>query len=107
MQEQEEDQRRGSADFPSHSKITPGFEGNKFGSYRDSIVGNQSNQKTVEEDLMVDGDVSNDYPLEDREDDTWFSLGMTREEKLEAHQPWRNSLIVKLVGRSIGCHYLW
>lgn len=34
-------------------------------------------------------------------------MGMTREEKLEARWPWGNSVIIKLVGRSIGYHFLW
>lgn len=32
---------------------------------------------------------------------------MTCEEMIEVRRPWWNSLIMKLVGRSIGCHYLW
>lgn len=36
----------------------------------------------------------------------WFSMGMSKQEKLEARRPWRWSLIIKLVGNNIGYHYL-
>lgn len=45
--------------------------------------------------------------LEGGNDKAWFGMGMSREEKLEARWPWRNSLIIKLIGRSTGYHYLW
>lgn len=32
---------------------------------------------------------------------------MTFDEEQEARRPWRNSLIIKLVGRSIGYRYIW
>lgn len=57
----------------------------------------------VEED---DGAVSDDDVIEESTDPSWFGIGMTREEKLRARRPWWNSLIVKLVGRPIGYHYL-
>lgn len=40
-------------------------------------------------------------------DGTWFALGMTKEEKIEARRPWLNNIIVKLIGRTICYHYLW
>lgn len=39
--------------------------------------------------LIADGEVSNDDNVEEGEDDAWFGMGMTREEKLEAHWPWQ------------------
>lgn len=58
-------------------------------------------------DSMYDGEVSDDDSIEKAEDETCFGIGMTHEEKMEAHRPWRNSLIIKSLGRSIGYHYLW
>lgn len=60
----------------------------------------------IGEDLN-DGEVSDDDLIEESSVGTWFEIGITREEKIEACRPWRNSLIVKLVARSIGSHYLW
>lgn len=67
---------------------------------------------------MVRGEGSKDQRLQDEEDDEgntldddlieegdgvwWFGIGMTKTEKIDARRPWRNSLIIKLVGRSIG-----
>lgn len=55
---------------------------------------------------MDEGEVFDDGPVEDGGDDTWFGIGMTKEEKIEAWRPWRNILIIKLIGRPIGYHYL-
>lgn len=55
----------------------------------------------LEED-QGDGDVSNDDPIEESIDGTWFWMGMSREEKIEVQRPWRNRVIVKLVRRTIG-----
>lgn len=41
------------------------------------------------------------------DDEEWFGIGMTREEKIKVRRPWRNSLIIKLISKSIGYHYLW
>lgn len=57
--------------------------------------------------ITEDGDVSDDDEVEDRDDDAWFGMGMLRGEKLEAQRPWRNSVIIKLIGRSIKYHFLW
>lgn len=32
---------------------------------------------------------------------------MTKEVKIDARRPWRNSLIIKLIGRTIWHQYLW
>lgn len=55
---------------------------------------------------LYDGEISDDDIIEEGEDMTCFEIGMTREEKVEARRPWTNSLIIKLVERSIGYHYL-
>lgn len=72
-------------------------------SYQDSVVGDNKGVPQVDED--VDGDVSDDDVV-DEGGETWFGIGMTMEEKIATRRPWRNSLIIKLVGRSIGYQYL-
>lgn len=47
-------------------------------------------------------EVTDDDFLEADDDGSWFSMGMSKEEKYEAKKPWCMSLIIKLVGRSIG-----
>lgn len=53
---------------------------------------------------MFDDYISDDDVIQEGEDESWFSIGMTREQKIEGRRPWRGSLIVKLIGRSIGYH---
>lgn len=72
--------------------------------YRDSVMGGSDNGEGDPEERDEEGDVSDDV-VEEGDVETWFGMGMMREEKIEARRPWRNSLIIKLVGRSIG--YLW
>lgn len=55
----------------------------------------------------MDGEVFDDDMVEEGDKVTWFGMGMTREEKIAVKRPWRNSLIIKLVGRSIGYQYLY
>lgn len=45
-----------------------------------------------------DGIVSDDDVIEEGDGDTWFEMGMTKEEKIVVRRPWHNSLIIKLVG---------
>lgn len=58
-------------------------------------------------DVDDDGDVSDDDVVEDGGDGMWLGMGMTRKEKIETRRPLRNSLITKLVERSIGYQYLY
>lgn len=44
--------------------------------------------------------------IEEGDKVSWFGIGMTKEEKIAARKPWRSSLIIKLVGRTIGYQYL-
>lgn len=75
-------------------------------SYRDSVLGDRK-QKKVETFFDLDmGEVSDDDIIEESMDGSWFGIGMTREQKIQARRLWRNSLIMKLVGRSISYHYL-
>lgn len=43
---------------------------------------------------------------EEENSHSWFSMGMIRSEKIEARKPWHYNLIIKLLGRRIGYHYL-
>lgn len=76
-------------------------------SYRDSVFGSRARVVMDEDGSMEDGDISDDDQIEESNEGTWFGIGMTREEKIEARRPWRNALIIKLVGRSIGYHHHW
>lgn len=53
------------------------------------------------------GEMSDDGLIKENTDGSWFEMRITRKERIEARRPWRNNLTVKLVGRSIGYHYLW
>lgn len=53
-----------------------------------------------------DADVSDDDVVKEGAKQTWFGMGMMGQEKIEARRPWRNNLIIKLIGRFIGYHYL-
>lgn len=57
-------------------------------------------------DMDLERNVPDDDELEEMDDGQWFSMGMTKEEKIEARKPWRLNLIIKMVGRSIGYQLL-
>lgn len=65
--------------------------------YSETLRG-QSNYfaATMEED---EDDVSDDDVVEDLGDESCFSMGMARQEKIEARRPWRTSLFIKLYSR--------
>lgn len=69
--------------------------------YRDSVVGDSKLGNDAAEEEEDDGDASSDDVVEEGDDETWIGIGMTMEDKIEARRPWRNSLIIKLVGISI------
>lgn len=76
-------------------------------SYKDSVTRGSQSSPIEEEDLDDEGNVSVDVMIEEAtKDDTWFGMGMSKEEKIVARRPWRNSLFIKLTGRTIGYHYL-
>lgn len=64
-------------------------------------------EKKYKGEELDDREVSDDDLIEESTDGTSVGMGMTREEKIKVRKPWRNSLIIKLVGRSIGYRYLW
>lgn len=51
-------------------------------------------------------EVLDDYLMEANDDGPWFYMWMSKKEKIEARRLWRNSVIIKLVGRRIGYQYL-
>lgn len=76
-------------------------------SHKGSVTGTGQNSRACAEDFMVPWEASDDDVIEEGNGVTWFEIGMTREDKLEARKPWRNSLVIKVVGRFMGYHYLW
>lgn len=95
-----------TADGEDRERSTATTSGSKK-SYKDFILGDRKKDNA---DAFADldmGEVLDDDLIEENIDGSWFGIGMTREEKNEARRPWRNSLIVKLVGRSISYHFLW
>lgn len=60
----------------------------------------------VEELSDEEDDVSDDDIAEKVEDSSFFSMGMSKHEKVEAMRPWKTALIIKLVRRKIGYQYL-
>src|SRR4051812_46870421 len=75
-------------------------------SYRDSVL-DHGRRKTLMGEDLDDGEVSDDDLIEECSDGMWVVIDVTREQKIEARRPWRNSLILKLVGKLFGYHYLW
>lgn len=80
--------------------------GRRFNSYKESMIGKEGMNDFGREGYVDEGKVSEDDAVDDGEDEAWFGMGMTREKKIEAPRPWGNSLIIKLIGRSIEYHYL-
>lgn len=81
-------------------------------SYRDLFTQNHTTicmeEQGIKEDEYEDDDVtiSDDDMVNDEDDMPCLSNGMRREEKKQARKPWQLSVIMKLVGKTIGYHYL-
>lgn len=75
-------------------------------SYRDTVMGDSMESQASQEEEDEEGNTSDDDEILEGDKISWFGMGMTKQEKIAARRPWRNSLIIKLVGRSIGYHYL-
>lgn len=82
------------------------FEERQKSSYKDKVMGMGADVVMEDEDADLYGDASDDDEIYEDDDGPWISLGMTKEEKIEAMKPWRLSLIIKLVGRKIGYQFL-
>lgn len=70
-------------------------------------MGDSSQRHETQEEEDGEGNTSDDDVIEEGDNETWFDMGMTRKEKIKARKTWRNSIIIKLVGRTIGYQYLW
>lgn len=80
---------------------------NTRSTYKDAAMGFKGKSYTGTNVEIDKGAISNDDVIEESTHRSWFGIGMIREEKWRVRQPWWKSLIVKLVGRYIGYHYLW
>lgn len=98
---------KGSAVEMNTESMMEGVTENGNKSYKDADMGSKGKESMFQMDEALDGEISDDNFIEESMDDSWFGIGMTREEKREARRPWWNSLFIKIVGHSIGCHYLW
>lgn len=76
-------------------------------SYRDTVIGDASCGHKTQEEEDEEGNTSNNDVVEERDNETWFGMRMTKEEKFEPRKQWRNSLTIKLVERTVGYQYLW
>lgn len=85
---------------------TPNY-GRKFNSYKESVMGQSGKENLEGNKDAYEEEVSDDDKIPEVSNEAWFGMGMTQKEKIEARWPWRNSLIIKLVGRTVGYHYLW
>lgn len=78
-------------------------------SFRDMLVNGSPNNETVIADTVEVNDEES-YELsdgeEDEEDEKCPNIKLTKIEKSRYCKPWKNSLIIKLIGRSIGYAYL-
>ncbi|XP_021605624.1 uncharacterized protein LOC110610057 [Manihot esculenta] len=74
-------------------------------SFRDMLVNGSPNNKTVIADTVEVNDEES-YELsdgeKDEEDEKCPNIKLTKIEKSHYCKPWKNSLIIKLIGRSIG-----
>src|SRR3954463_13819301 len=68
--------------------------------------GDSGKDDDLQEEVDDEGNTSDDDLVEEGDGVSWFGMGMTKMEKIEVRRPWRNSLIVKLVGRSVGYQFL-
>lgn len=53
-------------------------------SYKESVLGQMGRSFSLPFEDQEDGDVSNDNPIEESMDETWFAMGISRAEKIEA-----------------------
>lgn len=98
----------GNVEYQGNSQADSGLSGEGRGkaSYRDSLVGRGMSTRVYGSALEEVGGISDDDPIKEGGNGSWFSMGMTRAEKIKARRSWWNSLIITLVGRPIGYHYL-
>lgn len=93
--------------FESHNEHDKFSDCRRKSSYKEKVMGSTLDTEMGD----VEGDEVEDNVCDDdevQEDDTgpWFSMGTIKQEKIDARWPWKMSLIIKLVGRSVGYHFL-
>lgn len=88
------------------------MEGRRKKSYKDSVMHSQGDVRMGDSDSETDDEFSNDDDdddddVEQDEDGLWIRLGMSKAEKKEARKPWRHNVIINVVSKKIGYHYLY
>ncbi|KAJ7954456.1 Zinc ion binding,nucleic acid binding-like protein [Quillaja saponaria] len=84
------------------------------GSYKDKLIGNQPSKyssghfRSLLEDSFSDHEESDEEYSENDEDSDcqWPRIWISKEDLAEIRKPWRNALIVKLLGKSLSYNYL-
>ncbi|XVF65824.1 hypothetical protein PTKIN_Ptkin09bG0281700 [Pterospermum kingtungense] len=75
-------------------------------SFRDKLMGGQGRHENFsqsEEEGFVSDD---DEVLVDEDEEDCPTIGLTKREKERIRRPWRQTLIVKVMGRSVGFNFL-
>lgn len=67
-------------------------------SYKESLMSEGGQGQEGSEEIVEDGDISDDDVVEEGDGITWFGMVMNKEEKIAAHRPGRNALIIKFIG---------
>lgn len=77
-------------------------------SYKKKVmgIGSDAAMEGDGQDRESDASDDDDDDFEDDVEGPWISMGMTKDEKNEVRKPWRLSLIIKLIGRSIEYQFL-
>lgn len=56
--------------------------------------------------MLDEGAIFDNDLIEEGDGAMWFGIGLTCEEMIKAQRPWCNRIIVKMISRSVGYHYL-
>ncbi|OMO96272.1 hypothetical protein CCACVL1_05022 [Corchorus capsularis] len=80
-------------------------------SFKDAILNKRYQPKLTWEDVLEDFNEDTtmgeaDWDVCDTENTKWPLLKVTKEEHDELYQPWRSTLIVKVLGKSVGYNFL-
>lgn len=76
-------------------------------SYKDTFWGQPSTAYIEIDASNDDEEVSHDDKVAEMKESAWFSMGVTRQEKIEVRKSRRNNLIIKLVERRIEYQFLF
>lgn len=75
--------------------------------FKNLLLQFREDERMEEGNLEGEDEVSDDDEAGQEENGPWVQLGTTKEEKKAARQPWKYSVIIKVVGKKIGYHYLY